>query len=202
MATRTPKAPPLSAYLCFAHATRLKLVEEAKAQARADGDGPGQGGSSFSSAIERQLGKAWKELGVEEKKTWENQAVDNRDRYTEECRAAGVEPKAFPHALLLPNRPDRLYAAAAAEDAHPGSATAAAAGGNYGAARAPAASSARRRPARPPDKDGVAYRWDAKSRSWVATGDAARPVAAEVWEPPLAVSAVAEATADPASFTS
>ena len=98
------KAPPLSAYLCFAHATRLKLVEEAKAQARADGDGPGQGGSSFSSAIERQLGKAWKELGVEEKKQWENQAVDNRDRYTEECRAAGVEPKAFPHALLLPNR--------------------------------------------------------------------------------------------------
>ena len=42
--------------------------EEAKAQARADGDGPGQGGSSFSSAIERQLGKAWKELGAEEKK--------------------------------------------------------------------------------------------------------------------------------------
>ena len=65
---RQPKAPPLSAYLCFAHATRLKLVEEAKAQARADGDGPGQGGSSFSSAIERQLGKAWKELGAEEKK--------------------------------------------------------------------------------------------------------------------------------------
>ena len=32
MSTRTPKAPPLSAYLCFAHATRLKLVEEAKAQ--------------------------------------------------------------------------------------------------------------------------------------------------------------------------
>ena len=179
-------------------------MEEAKAQARADGDGPGQGGSSFSSAIERQLGKAWKELGVEEKKQWENQAVDNRDRYTEECRAAGVEPKAFPHALLLPNRPDRVYAAQVAEDAASGSATAAAAGGNYSAARAPVAST-RRRPARPPDKDGVAYRWDAKSRSWVATGEAARPAAPEPesWEPPLAVSAVAEAAvADPASFTS
>jgi len=133
------------------------------------------------------------------------QAHDNRDRYTEECRAAGVEPKAFPHALLLPNRPDRLYAAAAAEDGGSGvrgSATAAAAGGNYGAARAPALS-ARRRPARPPDKDGVAYRWDAKSRSWVATGETATAAASAKWEPPLAVSAVAEAAvADPASFTS
>eukprot|EP00908_Phaeocystis_cordata_P003222 Transcript_13514.p1 GENE.Transcript_13514~~Transcript_13514.p1 ORF type:complete len:363 (+),score=74.31 Transcript_13514:144-1232(+) len=87
---KQPKAPPLSAYLCFAHATRLKLVEEAKAQARADGDGPGQGGSSFSSAIERQLGKAWKELGAEEKKHWESVASENRDRYTEECRVAGA----------------------------------------------------------------------------------------------------------------
>jgi len=48
--------------------------------------------------------QAWKELGVEEKKQWESQALENRERYTEECRVAGVEPKAFPHALLLPNR--------------------------------------------------------------------------------------------------
>jgi hypothetical protein len=54
--------------------------------------------------------------------------------------------------------------------------------------------------ARPPDKDGVAYRWDAKTRAWVATGEGASarvggPSNDDEWEPPLAVSAVAEVTA-------
>jgi len=56
------QAPRLSAYQCFARATRPKLVEEAKAQARADGDGSGppwspswpRRGKSSSSARHRR----------------------------------------------------------------------------------------------------------------------------------------------------
>lgn len=178
---RQPKAPPLSAYLCFAHATRLKLVEEAKAGNRADGDGPGQGGSSFSSAIERQLGKAWKDSGPEEKKKWEAVAADNRAKYTEECRIAGVEPKAFPHALLLPNRPDRVFRPSSVGEISVTAtrtdegevvravASAAAAGGDFTAARLGRSprGDARARAARPADADSVPYRWCAKSKSWV-----------------------------------
>ena len=56
---------------------------------------------------------------------------------TPELNPSGVEPKAFPHALLLPNRPDRVFRATGeiAGDESPGSSTAAAAGGAFGAAR-------------------------------------------------------------------
>ena len=47
MTTRSPKAPPLSAYLCFAHATRLKLVEEAKAQVIRGWGSRGRGGEGL-----------------------------------------------------------------------------------------------------------------------------------------------------------
>ena len=60
--------------------------------------------------ISRAVGRQWKALSAEEKKKWAEASAADQQRYMDECKAAGIEPKLYPHIAgqVRIARPDRL----------------------------------------------------------------------------------------------
>ena len=96
--------PPKSAYLCFAQERRdqlLKLAEER---------GEMEDVVKLHGDLSRAIGRQWKALSSEDKKKWSQMSEADQQRYLDECRAAGVEPKLYPHIAgqVRIARPDRI----------------------------------------------------------------------------------------------
>jgi len=98
---RPPKAPK-SAYLCFEQERRRLLLEARPEKVE---DIVKQHGD-----ISRAVGRQWKALSAEEKKKWQEASQRDQQRYLDECKAMGIEPKLYPHIAgqVRIARPDRL----------------------------------------------------------------------------------------------
>eukprot|EP00908_Phaeocystis_cordata_P023346 Transcript_5774.p1 GENE.Transcript_5774~~Transcript_5774.p1 ORF type:complete len:706 (-),score=450.95 Transcript_5774:211-2328(-) len=71
---------PQTAYFLFQAAERPRVKEEHAGTAPKE--------------VTKLLGEAWKALGAEDKKKWEAEALKDKQRYADECAAAGIELEA------------------------------------------------------------------------------------------------------------
>ena len=96
--------PPKSAYLCFAQERRDQLLKLAEERGEMDDV------VKLHGDLSRAIGRQWKALSGEDKKKWSQVSEADQQRYLEECRAAGIEPKLYPHIAgqVRIARPDRI----------------------------------------------------------------------------------------------
>ena len=96
--------PPKSAYLCFAQERRDQLLKLAEERGEMDDV------VKLHGDLSRAIGRQWKALSAEDKKKWSQVSEADQQRYLEECRAAGIEPKLYPHIAgqVRIARPDRI----------------------------------------------------------------------------------------------
>jgi len=96
--------PPKSAYLCFAQERRDQLLKLAEERGEMDDV------VKLHGDLSRAIGRQWKALSGEDKKKWSQVSEADQQRYFDECRAAGIEPKLYPHIAgqVRIARPDRI----------------------------------------------------------------------------------------------
>ena len=96
--------PPKSAYLCFAQERRDQLLKLAEERGEMDDV------VKLHGDLSRAIGRQWKALSGEDKKKWSQVSEADQQRYLDECRAAGIEPKLYPHIAgqVRIARPDRI----------------------------------------------------------------------------------------------